>query len=102
MGVPQVRCAEGCGKEAKHTLHDIPMCESYFIDALEHSAHITTHSFLSPKNLEVVHVLTRRNPWTEEHRLAHSKKMQDYWAEWREKRKTGQVAGYKILPEAQK
>ena len=36
-----MKCADpSCRKRATRTLHGIPMCEDYYIEAIEHSAHI--------------------------------------------------------------
>ena len=38
-----MKCADpSCRKRATRTLHGIPMCEAYYIEAIEHSAHIVT------------------------------------------------------------
>ena len=38
-----MKCADSsCRKRATRTLHGIPMCEDYYIEAIEHSAHIVT------------------------------------------------------------
>jgi hypothetical protein len=37
------RCADtGCDREATRELYGIAMCEAYYVEALEHSAHLVT------------------------------------------------------------
>ena len=36
-----MKCADpACGKKATRELRGIPMCDEYYIEALEHSAHL--------------------------------------------------------------
>jgi hypothetical protein len=36
-----MKCSDpGCEREATRELRGIPMCEAYYVEALEHSAHL--------------------------------------------------------------